>query len=94
MWLDFALLPCRCAMRVYLDENGDKRLVGRADVPDDCGPIFEVPVFGSASIVLERFMVGAVTRMPFGNELIVERAVILWPGQLAEALPGWMPLAA
>ena len=29
-------------MKVYLDEDGEKRLIGRADVPEDCGPVFEI----------------------------------------------------
>ena len=73
-------------MKVYLEENGDKRLVGYADVPEACGPIFEVPLFGSASIIMEKFVVGAVTRLPFGGDPVVERAVILSQGQLAEVL--------
>ena len=62
-------------MYVYLDENGNKRLIGRADVPDDCGPVYEVPLFGAASVIAERFTVGAVTHLPEGGGApVVERA--------------------
>ncbi len=33
-------------MRVYLDDGSDKRLVGQADMPEDTGPVYEVPLFG------------------------------------------------
>jgi hypothetical protein len=82
-------------MKVYLDENGSKRLVGRADVPEGTGPVYEVPLFGAASIIAERFTIGAVTHRPAGGSLpVVERAVMLAPGQLADLLPGWQPLAS
>ncbi len=81
-------------MKVYLDENGDKRLVGRADVPEDCGPVFEVMLFGGASTIAEVFTVGTVTRLPEGGGApVVERAVLAAPGQLVEVLPGRAPLA-
>ena len=44
-------------MRVYLDESGAQRLIGGADVPEDCGPVFEAPMLGAATIV-ERFTAG------------------------------------
>lgn len=82
-------------MKVYLDDGGDKRLVGRADVPEGCGPVYEVPMFGAVSTISVRFAVGAVTRLPEGGGApTVERAVLLAPGQLAELLPGWQPLAS
>ena len=82
-------------MKVYRDEDGDKRLIGRADVPEDCGPVYKVPVFGSVSVIHERFIVGAVTRLPEGGGApVVERAVLAAPGQLVELLPGWAPLAS
>jgi hypothetical protein len=46
-------------MKVYLDNGGDKRLIGRADVPDDCGPVYEVPAVREAFAVTEEFAVGA-----------------------------------
>lgn len=82
-------------MKVYLDDDGDRRLVGRADVPENAGPVYEVPLFGAASVIAERFAVGAVTHLPpDGGAPVVERAVLLAPGQLAELLPGWRPLAS
>lgn len=82
-------------MKVYLDEGGERRLIGRADVPSDCGPVFEVPLFGAASTIAEAFTVGAVTHLPEGGDApVVERAVLAPPGQLVELLPGWVPLAS
>ena len=82
-------------MKVYLDEDGDKRLVGRADVPEDCGPVFEVPMFGRVSIIVESFAIGTVTHLPEGGGApVVERAVLAAPGQSVELLPGWAPLAS
>ncbi len=82
-------------MKVCLDDGGEKRLIGRADVPDEHGPALEVPLFGPASIIAERFTIGTVTHLPpNGGPPMVERAVLLEPGQLAEVLPGWQPLAS
>lgn len=82
-------------MRVYVDEGGERRLVGRADVPDGCGPVYEVPLFGAASPIAESFTVGTVTHLPGGGAApVVERAVLAAPGQLVELLPGWVPLAS
>jgi hypothetical protein len=80
-------------MKVYLDVDGERRLVGRADVPENAGPVFRAPMFGAASIIVEPFVVGAVTRPPEGGAPVVERAVLAAPGQLVELLPGWVPLA-
>jgi hypothetical protein len=82
-------------MRVYLDDDNGRRLVGRADVPEDAGPAYEVPMFGAASVITERFTVGAVTLIPAGGGApVVGRAVLAAPGQLVELLPGWKPLAS
>ncbi len=82
-------------MKVYLCENGEKRLVGRADVPESAGPVFRAPLFGAASIIMEPFVVGAVPRLPEGDgALVLERAVLAAPWQLVELLPGWEPLAS
>jgi len=81
-------------MKVYLDDGGEKRLIGRADVLEDCGPVFEVPLFGAASIIAERFTIGGVTHLPAGGTPVVERAVLAAPGQPVELLPGWQPLAS
>ena len=46
-----------------------------------------------ASIIRERFTIGTVTHLPDGGgRPIVERAVLLAPGQVPELLPGWRPL--
>ena len=82
-------------MKVYVDDDNGRRLVGRADVPDDCGPVYEVPMFGAASTIAERFAVGAVTCLPEGGGApVVERAVLLAPGQIAKLLPGWLRLSS
>lgn len=82
-------------MKVYLDDVGDKRLIGRADVPDGHGPVFEVPLFGPTSIIVEKFALGTVTHMPAGGGApVVERAVLLALDQRPELLPGWQPLAS
>ena len=82
-------------MKVYLDVDGDKRLIGRADVPETAGPVFRAPMFGAASIIVEPFAIGAVTHLPAGGGApVVERAVLAAPGQLVELLPGWEPLAS
>ena len=79
-------------MDVYADEDGEMRLVGHAAVPPDCGPVFEVPLFGPASVIRERFTIGTVTLLPEGGrEPVVIRAVLLSPGQMPELLPGWRP---
>lgn len=82
-------------MKVYVDDDGGRRLVGRADVPEHCGPAYEVRLFGSAAIIAENFMIGSVTHLPpSGGAPVVERAVLASPGQLVELLPGWVPLAS
>jgi len=83
-------------MKVYLDDGGDKRLIGRADVPAECGPVFEALVFGPAApSIVESFAIGAVTHLPEGGGApAVERAVLAAPGQLVDLLPGWKPLAS
>ncbi len=82
-------------MKVYLCENGERWLVGRADVPESAGPVFRTPMFGAASIIVEPFVVGTVTHLPQGGGApVVERAVLAAPGQLVELLPGWVPLTS
>lgn len=82
-------------MKVYLDDDGEKRLVGRADVPEDVGPLLEIPLFGAASTIAERFTIGTVTHLPEnGGAPVVERAVLATPGQIVDLLPGWRPLAS
>lgn len=80
-------------MDVYADEAGEMRLVGHAAVPPDCGPVFEVPLFGPVSVIRERFTIGTVTLLAeVGREPVVIRAVLLSPGQMPELLPGWRPV--
>ena len=82
-------------MKVYLDCGGEKRLIGRADVPADCSPVYEARLLGAASVVTGRFATGAVTHLPDGGGApVVERAVLAAPGQPVELLPGWVPLAS
>ena len=80
-------------MKVYLCDDGEKRLVGRADVPENAGPVFRTSLFGAASIIVEPFVVAALTHLPEGGGApVVERAVLAAPGQLVDLLPGWVPL--
>jgi hypothetical protein len=82
-------------MKVYLRDDGSQRLIGRADVPADCGPLFEVPLFGASSVIRKRFTIGTVTHLPAGGDApVVERAVLVAPGQPVELLPGWQPLSS
>jgi hypothetical protein len=82
-------------MKVYLDDAGERHLVGRADVPADAGPLYELPLFGPKSIIVESFTIGVVTHYsPGAANPVVERAVLLAPGQYADLLPGWQPLAS
>lgn len=80
-------------MKVYDVAAGEPRLIGRADVPDDAGPVFEVKLFGAASVIRESYTVGTVTHTPMGSPLTVERAVLLSAGQILDFLPGWVPLS-
>ena len=84
-------------MKVYTDDDGGRRLIGRADVPDDCGPVYEVPAVTEALAVVEEFAVGTVgTHVPEGGggAPVAERVVLAVPGQMVELLPGWEPLAS
>ena len=80
-------------MKVYVDDDDGRRLVGHADVPEDAGPVFEVLMFGRVSITAEHFAIATVTHLPEGGGVpVAERAVLAAPGQLVEVLPGWVPL--
>jgi hypothetical protein len=81
-------------MKVYEDVAGEKRLVGRADIAEDEGPVYEVRLFGATSIIREQFTIGTVTHPPIDGPLTVERAVLLSAGQRPEILPGWTPLTS
>lgn len=86
--------PGVAGVKGYLDTDGDKRLIGRADSPEGCGPVYEVPLFGTASVVAGTFTVGTVTHLSEGGAPVVERAMLASPGQPVELLPGWVPLAS
>ncbi len=82
-------------MKVYAEDGGHQRLVGRADIPADVGPVYEVVLFGAASVLRDLFTIGSVTQFPGGGGApVVERAVLLSPMQRPEVLPGWQPLAS
>ena len=74
-------------MKVNLDENGDKRLIGRTEVPEDCGSVFEVLLFEAVSTIAESFTVGAATHLPEGGAPAVEWAVLAALGQLVDRRP-------
>ena len=75
-------------MKVYVEEPAGRRLIGRAGIPRNQRPIFEVP----AARRLERFGIEAILQLRPDGSLEVERAVVLAPGQRPDALPGWAPL--
>ena len=76
-------------MKVYTDDDGGRRLIGRADVPDDCGPVYEVPAVEEALAITEEFAVGTVMYAPEGDGVPrAERVVLAPPGQMVELLPG------
>lgn len=82
-------------MKVYRDEAGEQHLIGRADIPDDVGPVYEVHLFGASTTITDHFTVGTVTHL--GSEpgdIRVERAILLGLGQRPELLPGWEPMAS
>lgn len=82
-------------MKVYVNDAGSMRLIGRADVPAENGPVLDVPLFGPASVIVERYSLGSVTHLPKGGgEPVVERAVMVAFGQPPEFLPGWQALAS
>lgn len=82
-------------MKVYRDEAGARQLLGRADIPDDVGPVYEVHLFGASSMIADHFTVGVITHLGVGpNDLRVERVILLAVGQRPEILPGWEPLAS
>jgi hypothetical protein len=82
-------------MKVYLDDCGARTLIGRADIPEDEGPSFEVPLFGPSSVIIDRFTIAVVTHLPpDGRAPKTERAVLISPGQSPDLLPGWQPLAS
>jgi hypothetical protein len=82
-------------MKVYRFDAGRRRLVGRTDLPEDAGPVYEAALSGAASVIAERFIIGLVAlRPPGGGAPVEERAVLLSPWQSPQLLPGWEPLAS
>ena len=86
--------PAGTAVKVYLDDGGDKRLVGRADVLDTHDPVFEVPLFGGASMIDEWFTLGTVTQSPRAADPCGEALCAAVRGHRPEVLPGWQPLSS
>lgn len=82
-------------VRVYSWDGRSWRLIGRADVDPGSGPVVEVPLFGAASVMVERYTLGPVIHAPDnGGTPVSETAVLLGSGQIPELLPGWVPLAS
>ncbi|WP_207539596.1 hypothetical protein [Sabulicella rubraurantiaca] len=81
-------------MKFYVDEDGHRRLIGRAEIPEDVGAVHREWLFGGASAIYEDFAIGSVTHFGPDGSTTVERAVILSPLQRADFLPGWAPLAS
>lgn len=82
-------------MKVYIEDADGRRLLGRADIPDDVGLVYEVHLFGASSIITDHFAVGAITHLgPGPNDVRVERVIFVGLGQRPELLPGWEPLAS
>lgn len=73
-------------MQVFLAWGGGKRQIERADVPEGCGPAHDVPMFGAAFVIAERFAIGSVTHSPAGGAPVMERAVMV--------PPRWEPFAS
>ena len=82
-------------MRVFVDEAGDKRLIGTADIPPDHGPVYEAVLFGSTSAMTDQFIIGTITHLnASGGVPFVERVVLISPAQVPSILPRWQPLAS
>ena len=82
-------------MKVYVNDTDGNRLLGRADIPQDHpGAVYEVPLFGPVSIIMERFTIGTMSTPAAGGEWNVERVVLLSPLQSPDLLPEWTPLAS
>ena len=54
-------------MKVYLDEAGKQRLIGRADIPDDVGAVYKVHLFGASSTITDHFTVDPRHLIPGPN---------------------------
>ena len=79
-------------MRAFLIDGEEKRLLGTADIPADHGPVYEAVLFGAASIMADSFTIGTITHlMDCSNAPVVERVVLVAPGQVPGVLPRWQP---
>jgi hypothetical protein len=81
-------------MKVYSIATGEALLTGRCEIPDGTGDVYEVPLFGAQSVIMERFRIGEVNTFRGDGTYITERGVLLWPGQAPDLLPNWQPLAS
>lgn len=82
-------------MKVYSDEGGTWRLIGRADIEDDGLPVYRLFLFGTASTITDDYAFCTVTHLSGDSgPPVVERVLLVGPGQVAELLPGWQPLAS
>lgn len=79
-------------MRVFLDDSGEKRLIGTADIPADHGPVYEARLFGSVSTMTDSFTIGMITHFMPAGPCVTERVVLVAPGQVPSILPRWQPL--
>jgi hypothetical protein len=66
-------------VKVYLDEAGEQRLVGRADILDDVGAVYEDHLLGASSTIAEHSIFGTIMdrrgRSCLGSAQIVHEAV-------------------
>lgn len=81
-------------MKVYLATEEGYRLIGRAEIPADCGPVHREYLFGALSTVVEEFAIGSVASLDSTGTVRVDRGVLLSPLQRPEVLPGWTPLSS
>jgi hypothetical protein len=81
-------------MKVFSRDTGETRLIGRCDIPDDTVDVYDVPLFGAKSVIVERFGIGYVNMFRSDGTYTSEGGVLLVPGQDPELLPGWQPLAS
>ncbi len=81
-------------MKVVVWDGEQKRVIGRADVPLTAGPVLEVPLFGAASTIIEKYTIGTMTVVRGSEPPSVERVIELATGQPPELLPGWSALAS
>ncbi len=82
-------------MMVFDNEAGTPRLIGRCEVQDDGGRIYEVLVDpATADPIWDRFSIDEVEiPLPEGG-YIEDRAILVAPGQDPAMLPDWEPLAS